>query len=564
MRLQFGDCTFDSEARTLRRLGADVRLSGKAFHLLEMLLQARPKALTKEALFTALWPDTFVSEANLASLVKEVRAAIGDEARDSRYVRTAHRFGYAFSGEAVEVSEERRRIDSVAVLPFTNLSGNADSDFLVDGAAESLINALGTVEGLRVTSRATSFRYRDRDGDLSLLRRELNVGAVITGRLRIGGEALFLQVEMTDLVGGNHLWGRQFEGKASRINDLYEKVAVEVIAALGRNSAAPQASSQQPYASNNEAYQLYLKGRHHWNRRTLDGIERGIFYFQSSIDADPAFPLAYSGLADSFIALASRDLFPPMQLFPKAEVAARKAMAINPSLAEPYASLAAINDVYHWNWPEARAAFETALRINPSYVTARMWYAQALANRGEFAEALHQLTVALENDPLSVMLNTSTGSVLYLAGSHDAALDHLGRALEINPHHEPAHFLLGLVHEDAGRNDEARVELTRSHSISHGEAHVIAALGYLAGSMDDGHEVEKRLNELTELASTRHVSPVHFATILTGAGDLDGAFGWLEKAFQIRSGWLTYLRSEPRFRRLRDDERYGRLIRKMK
>ncbi|HVT03115.1 MAG TPA: winged helix-turn-helix domain-containing protein [Thermoanaerobaculia bacterium] len=564
MRLQFGDCTFDSEARTLRRLGADVRLSGKAFQLLETLLQARPKVLSKEELFSRIWPDTFVSEANLAGLVKEVRAAIGDAARAPRYIRTAHRFGYAFSGEVAELAGERKRLDSVAVLPFTNLSGNPDYDFLVEGAAESLINTLAAVDGLRVTPRSTSFRYRGREGELSILRSELNVSAIITGRLRLAGERVNLQVEVIDIARDTQLWGRQFDGAASRVLELNDDVGREVTVALGRSAPPAAPHSRARYAANNEAYQLYLKGRHHWNRRTLEGIERGIFYFQSAIDADAGFAPAYSGLADSYIALASRDLFPPAQLFPKAETAANKALEIDAELPEAHASIAAINDVFHWNWPAARGAFETALRLNPSYVTARAWYAQALGNRGEFEPAQQQFAIALENDPLSVMLNTSIGSVHYLAGKNDQAVTYLLRALEINPHHEPAHFILGLVHQEEARTAEAARELERSYAISHGEPHSVAALGHLGAKLGDHAEAGKRIIELTELASTRHVSPVHFATILAGLGDLDGAFTWLEKAVEERSGWLTYVRREPRFRELRKDGRWAAVMREMR
>lgn len=560
MRLQFGDCIFDSAARTLRRPGAEVRVSGKAFQLLEALIKARPRALSKEELFSLLWPDTFVSEASLAGLIKEVRAATGDRARSPLYISTAHRFGYAFIAEAVELPEERKRIDSVAVLPFKNVSGQSDCEYLVEGVAESLINTLAAVDGLRVTPRATSFRYREREGDWPILRAELNVDAVIAGRLRLAGERVNLQVEVIDLHRETQLWGRQFDGAASTMLDLCETMGQQVTIALGRPLVPASQPARVRYAVSSESYQLYLKGRHHWNRRTLEGIERGIFYFQGAIDLDADYAPAWSGLADSYIALASRDLFSPVQLFPKAETAARRALDIDANLAEAHASIGAINDVFHWNWGAARSAFETALRLNPSYVTARTWYAQALGNRGDFEAAQKQLSIALENDPLSVMLNTSIGSVHYLAGALEQALTHILRALEINPHHEPAHFLAGLVHQEAGRPSEAATALERSHAISRGEPHAVAALGHLGAKLGDRGEAGRRLTELTELASTRYVSPVHFATISAGLGDADEAFRWLEQAVQEKSGWLTYLRKEPRFRQLRTDPRWAKLL----
>lgn len=551
MKLLFGDCTFDSGARTLECSGESVRLSGKAFQLLEMLLAARPNPIEKTELFARLWPDTFVSEANLASLVKEIRAAIGDDARAPRWVRTVHRFGYAFSGPVTE-TPERNVLDSIAVLPFANRSGHADLDYLADGLAESLINTLASIDGLRVAPRASSFRYRE--DDLAAIRRELNVRAALTGRVRVSGDTVTLQVELNDLAKDAQLWGRQFQAPLGGIFALEEELSREIVAALRvRVSGESDRRLSKRYTSNAQAYQLYLKGRHHWNRRTAEGVERAIFFFESAIDADAAYAPAYSGLADCYIALASRDLYPPKQLMPKGEAAARRALELDAELAEAHASMGAIHEVFHWDWTRAQEHYRNALRLNPGYVTARQWYALALAHRARFPEALAQIQIAVDADPLSFLLNGSVAVIHYLARSWDASEEFCHRALEINPHHEPAHFTLGLVHQQRGNVDAARASLEKALSISRGEPHVVAALGALERD-------RARLEGLAELSLTRDVSPVHFATVHAALGETDRAIEWLERAADARSGWLVYLATEPRFDALRDDPRFAAIL----
>jgi TolB-like protein/Tfp pilus assembly protein PilF len=467
-------------------------------------------------------------------------------------VRTVHRFGYAFSGPVTE-TPEKSAIDSIAVLPFANRSGNPDLDYLTDGLAESLINTLASIEGLRVAPRASSFRYREED--LAAVHRELNVRAVLTGRIRVAGDVVNLQVELIDLTRDAQVWGRQFQSALRGILSLEEELSRDVVTALRlRITGETDRRLRKRYTESAAAYQLYLKGRHHWNRRTAEGIERAIFFFESSIDADAAYAPAYSGLADCYIALASRDLYAPLQLMPRAESAARRALELDAELSEAHASMGAIHEVFDWNWERAQEEYLTALRLNPGYVTARQWYALALAHRGRIAEAHAQMQVALESDPLSFMLNATIAVIHYLGRDYDATEEFCHRALEINPHHEPAHFTLGLAHQQRHRDEDACAELAKALTISRGEPHVVAALGALEAEQGNATAARARLDALAELSLTRDVSPVHFATVHVALGELETAVEWLERAVAARSGWLVYLAMEPRFDRLRAAE----------
>jgi tetratricopeptide (TPR) repeat protein len=239
---------------------------------------------------------------------------------------------------------------------------------------------------------------------------------------------------------------------------------------------------------------------------------------------------------------------------PRAESAARRALELDAELSEAHASMGAIHEVFDWNWERAQEEYLTALRLNPGYVTARQWYALALAHRGRIAEAHAQMQVALESDPLSFMLNATIAVIHYLGRDYDATEEFCHRALEINPHHEPAHFTLGLAHQQRHRDEDACAELAKALTISRGEPHVVAALGALEAEQGNATAARARLDALAELSLTRDVSPVHFATVHVALGELETAVEWLERAVAARSGWLVYLAMEPRFDRLRAAE----------
>jgi tetratricopeptide (TPR) repeat protein len=389
------------------------------------------------------------------------------------------------------------------------------------------------------------------------VRRELNVQSAVTGRLQRRGEAVMLQVELSDLIRHAQLWGGQFEflpEDAFRAGEeLFREVAL-------RLSPQRPAAPRKRHAPDGEAYQLYLHGRHHWNRRTREGVDRAVDYFRRAIDADRSFSLAYSGLADCYLVLGSRDLVPPADIFPKAEEAAREALQLDPESAEAHASLGAIAEVYRWDWRAAEESFARALALNENYVTARQWYALGLAHHRRFSEALAQLRLAAENDPLSVLLNSNTALVHYLQRDFAAAERYAVKALDINPYHEQAHFVRGLAAAAAGRFDDAAAELKRADEISRGEPHCIAAVGYEAARRGRSEEAGRQRSRLETLALERHVSPAQFALLDLAEGRKNDALSSLERAMAMRSGWLVYLDTEPRLDELRDEVRFRAIV----
>ena len=439
------------------------------------------------------------------------------------------------------------------MLPFANRSGHADLDYLADGLAESLINTLASIEGLRVAPRASSFRYRD--ADLGVVRRELNVRAALTGRVRVVGDAVNLQVELIDLAKDAQLWGRQFQAPIRGIFALEEELSRDVVTALRlRITGETDRRLRKRYTESAGAYQLYLKGRHHWNRRTAEGIERAIFFFESAIDADAAYAPAYSGLADCYIALASRDLYPSLQLMPKAETAARRALELDAELAEAHASMGAIHEVFHWQWERAQEEYLTALRLNPGYVTARQWYALALAHRGrdrrgagadergrgERSAVVHAQREHRRRALPRPRLRRGGGVLPSRAGDQSASR---ARALHARPRASAARASRGCargVGEGAG--DLARRAARRRRPRR-------------AGALDE--RGSKRWPSSRSRATCRRCIS---RRCTSHSAKHDQALEWLERAVEARSGWLVYLATEPRFDALRGDARFEELL----
>jgi non-specific serine/threonine protein kinase len=456
-------------------------------------------------------------------------------------------------------------IESLAVLPFENISGDVDAEYLSEGIAESLINSLSPLPKLRVMARSTTFRYKGRVVDPQAVGRELNVRAVLAGRVVQRGDTLVIGTELVDVATGSQLWGEQYSRKLAEIFAIQEEITRHIFDKLRlRLSGQERSRVTKRYTQNTEAYQLYLKGRYHLNKWTPDGLAKAIQYFEQAVGKDPGYALAYTGLADAYGVLGWNSYLPGSYTVPKAKLAADKALQIDDSLAESQNSVAGQRWGNDWKWAEAERGFKRSIELNPNYSTVYYWYAEYLKTMGRHDEAIAAGLRALELEPFSPILSVAVGWTFYHARRFDEAIEKCRAALELDPHYPLTHWILGLAYTQSGQYEAALAAAEKAVVLSgRSIAMLMAALGYayaVAGETERAREV---LNELYEQVKQKYVSPYFFAQIYAGLGEKDQAFEWLERAYEERGHWLTYLKIEPMLDSLRSDSRFQELVRRV-
>jgi eukaryotic-like serine/threonine-protein kinase len=453
-------------------------------------------------------------------------------------------------------------IDSLAVLPFVNASGNPDSEYLSDGITESLINSLSQLPHLKVMSRDSAFMYKGKDTDAHTVGQALGVRAVLKGHVMQRGDNLEISAELVDARDNSHIWGQQYSRKASDIFALQGDLAKEMTSML-RTRLTGEAEKQmmKSYTANPEAYQDYLQGRFWWNKETEDSLNKAVSYFQRAIAKDPNYALAYSGLADCYYALAGLDFVAPKEAYPKAEAAALKAVEIDESLAEAHASLGFIKADYDWDRSGAEREFQRAIELNPSSPLAHHGYSFALAMTGRFDEAVAEGKRTLELDPLSIPANRQLGYTFYFARQYDQAIEQLRRTLELDPNFIPALTSLGSAYLQKSMYREGIAEFEKALAISPGNTQALWRLGYAYAVTGRRAEAQKVLDELSK---KKYVPAFTMAIIYTGLGQKDQAFQWLEKSYEEHdSGPFSFVKVYPIFDPLRSDPRFADLLRRM-
>jgi len=455
-------------------------------------------------------------------------------------------------------------IDSLAVLPFLNSSGDPEREYLSDGITGSLINILATVPKLRVIAQSTVFRYKGREIDPQAIGRELNVRAVLTGRLVQSGGSLRIGTELVDVATGSQLWGAQYDCKPGDIFAVQDEISNEISGKLRLQlTRAEKKQLAKRHTEDPEAYRLYLKGRHHWNRWTEEGFNKGIEYFQQAIEKDPGYALAYAGLADSYVLLGWNSYLPPKAVFPKAKEAAMTAVRLDPDLAEAHTAFAAGLWLHDWRWEEAHAEFKRSLELGPHYPTANHWYAEYLMTMGRHAEVMARMKTGQELDPLSLIINVAVGWACYFGRRYDEGIEELLRTVELDPNYPVAHWILGLLLRKTGCFELAISEGERAVKLSGGSPLMRAALAQTLGAAGRTEEAVQMLEDLTELARQKYVAPHFFAGIQVGLGENDRALEYLERSYEERSHWLIYLHLDPGMDGLRDNPRFQHLLRRI-
>jgi eukaryotic-like serine/threonine-protein kinase len=458
-----------------------------------------------------------------------------------------------------------RAITSLAVLPFENAAADPEAEYLSDGITESLINILAQLPKLHVMARSTVFRYKGQAIDPQAVGRELNVRAVLTGRVSQRGDTLSIATELVDVANGWQLWGEQYHRKRADLLAVQDAMAREIAGRLRlRLTGEEKKRLARRYTRNTDAYHCYLKGRYYWNKRTPEDLKRGIEFFNQAIEKDPHYTLAYAGLADSYYVLASTAFaaLAPGEAFPKAKAAALKALELDDSLAEAHTSLATIL-VNEWDWGGAAKEFNRSIELNPGYATARHWYALYLTALGRLDEAIREGQRAQELDPLSVIINRDLGLIYYYARKPDRAIEQYCKSLELDPNFALTHQALGRAYLLKGMREDALAALRLAAALSSDSVAMCAALAHALAETGSVVEARKILADLIERSRRSYVSPTNIAVVYAGLGENDQAMEWLEKALAEHNAGLMMLKVHPVFDPLRSDPRYQDLLRRI-
>jgi len=463
------------------------------------------------------------------------------------------------------VRERRERpIVSVAVLPFENKSGNADSEYLSDGLAESLIYRLSQLSNLKVTPRSSAFRYKGKDVDAAKIGNELGVDAVMSGRLIQRGNDLLISAELIDVRDNSLLWGQQYTRKLADLLTVQEEISREISDRLRtRLTREEQKQFSKRYTGDAEAYQLYLKGRYYRNKRSSDNLKKATELLKAATEKDPNFALAYAGLADcyavSYYYVGER----PREIMPLAKTYAAKAIELDPTLAEPHATLAFAAWLLDWDQAGAEKEFLRAFELNPNYPTAHHWYSRYLRGIGRTDEAYREIKRAEELDPLSLVIINNVAEMYIDRGDLNSAIRECQRMIDLDPNFWAAHQTLSIVLVKQGRYDEALAEAQKSSQLSNRSNASLALLGHVYARLGRRTEADAVIKELEKRYADKSADGRDLAVVYAGFDDKDQAFAWLEKAFADHSVILAFLKLEPLLEPLQSDPRWKDLERRV-
>jgi len=454
-------------------------------------------------------------------------------------------------------------IQSIAVMPFINERGNADVEYLSDGMTETLMSSLSGLPNLNVKARSSVFRYKGTNTNSQTIGKELNVQAILNGRVVQRGDDVVLYLELVDTQTGNRIWGDQYNKKLANLVSLQNEIAVDVSQKLRNKLSGPEEQRvTKNYTANSEAYQLYLKGRFYWNKRTFDDFNRAIPYFQQAIEKDPNYALAYSGLADCYTLLAVSGVVPPKDMMLQARAAATRSLALDDGLAEGHASLGEILSYYDWDFVGAEREFRRSIGLNPNYATAHQWLAEQISSLRRHDEALAEIRRALELDPLSLIVNRVYGDMLLNARRYDEAIAQYRKTVEMDPNFPSTHNGLGRAYEIKGMYDQAVAEYM---AVTGPNVSSVERLARQEAYTKSGWKafLQVGVRNLLERSKQRYVRPYTIGSFYARLGQKDEAFVWLEKAYQDRDYQMTEIGVRPELDPLRSDPRFSDLVRRV-
>src|SRR6266851_1169101 len=454
-------------------------------------------------------------------------------------------------------------IESIAVMPFVNESGNADIEYLSDGMTETLISSLSQLPNLNVKPRSSVFRYKGRATDAKTIGKELNVQAILNGRVVQRGQDLSLFVELIDVALDKVVWSQRYNRKQTDLVTLQSEIARDVSSKLkSKLSGADVAKVEKTYTANAEAYQLYLKGRFYWNKRTGESLQQAAELYRQAAEKDPNYALAYSGLAETYVLFSSYDVAPANDSMPQAKAAALRALAIDDSLAEAHTALGFYLSNYEWDRDGSEREYRRAIELKPNYATAHHWLGADLSNVKRFDDSLVELRRAEELDPLSPIIGTNLGDALIFARRYDEAIAQYKRTLIRNPNFPYAHLALGRAFGSNGMYPEAIAEARTSIELNSGSS-VKGFLGLWPAKSGKREEAVKLLGELKQESTRNYVQSITFALIYIALGDKEEALNHLEKHMWSRAETASSYAIDPELDDLRSEPRFKEMLKRM-
>jgi TolB-like protein/DNA-binding winged helix-turn-helix (wHTH) protein/Tfp pilus assembly protein PilF len=595
-----GEWTVLPELNSLEGHGRTVHLEPKVMQVLVTLAEHSGQVASKEQIFHRVWPDTFVSDEVLTRSVSELRKVFEDNPQKPKYIQTIPKGGYRLVAPVVREPTKRAAwlarhwkklatvtaiialaavasfytlrarerapskavITSLAVLPLTNLPEDASQDYFADGMTDELINELGQVKALRVISRTSVMQFKGSRHPLSQIAKMLKVDAVVEGAVLRSGGRVRITAELVDAKSDKQLWAHSYEGNSEDLLALQARVAsavaqqVHVAVSPDEYARIANVRTVKP-----EAHDAYLKGVFFWKTsRNPEDWKKALGYFESAVQQDPNYALAYAGLASIYAILMDVSL--PYKLAQaKLRGAAQKALELDDELAEAHIAMAAAHDGDR-NWRDAETEYKRAIELNPNSAWAHNWYGENLIDLGQTEAGIAEIRKAVDLDPLSTALRTNLAWRLYFVRQYDESLAEARHVLEVEPSSAFAHAVCGSVYEQQHKYDEAMAEW-RQILILSDEKQLASSITVAYQRAGYAGALQVLLNDLLEKSRHEYVSPLRIAELYTLLGNKDEAFVWLEKAFQEHTGDLMKLNSYPLWDPLRSDRRFKDLVRRV-
>jgi TolB-like protein/Tfp pilus assembly protein PilF len=566
---QFGEFRLDAAGKVLFRGEERIPLTPKVVDTLLLLVESSGSVVDKDELMKRVWPDTFVEEISLTRNISVLRKTLGDGDEGREFIETIPKRGYRFVAQVKEpAGAESSSITNrvmLAVLPFENLGGRRKHDYFSDGLTEEMITHLARLnpQRLGVIARTSAMQYRSTGKGIQQIGRELSVSYVLEGSVRRAGHRLRITAQLIQVHDESHLWAENYDRDFGDILALQSEVA-EAIARQIQVKLPPRERGfiVGAGAIDPQAYELYLKGRYFWYKRTEEGLRKGIACFQQAIEQDPNYAASYAGLSDSYVLLACRGVVRAKEALIKAKAAAQTALQKDAALGEAYASLAHIR-LHDWDWVGLEDDFQRALELNPGHSIAYFWYAEYLRAMGRAEESVALVNRARQIDPLSPVTGFTLAMAFYSARRYDQALEHTRQVLEIDPSHFLVHLMMGNVCIQSGIHEEAIRAMRTAVDLSGRSTEALAGLGRAYAGAGRREAAQEVLDQLEQRSKDRYVSPYFVAKVCAALQDKGRAFDWLEKAYEERNPNLIELKMEPVFDSLRTDPRFAGLLRRV-